>query len=222
MLIVCEECGKEYSDRASACPNCACPTPVKTQQKQDYSSNNCAKSYYNESDYVEYDDKEVDKSVEAAQVKLDVLSRTDEKIVEKLKKPCFYIALVWTIFCLIFCRTYYPYLLAIPFWVLWFMTKVKELSNKDKRRRLEMAISGKKVTNICPYCSSDKITFDKVVTGSKTYGGKTTISKNINPLRPFTYANVNHGNTTTVDTYGTLYQCMNCGKTFKFPQKIWL
>lgn len=25
-LIICPECGKEYSDRASACPNCACPT----------------------------------------------------------------------------------------------------------------------------------------------------------------------------------------------------
>ena len=26
-LIICTECGKEYSDRASACPNCACPSP---------------------------------------------------------------------------------------------------------------------------------------------------------------------------------------------------
>lgn len=26
-LIICPECGKEYSDHANACPNCACPTP---------------------------------------------------------------------------------------------------------------------------------------------------------------------------------------------------
>ena len=26
-LIICPECGKEYSDRAGACPNCACPAP---------------------------------------------------------------------------------------------------------------------------------------------------------------------------------------------------
>lgn len=26
-LIICPECGKEYSDRAKACPNCACPAP---------------------------------------------------------------------------------------------------------------------------------------------------------------------------------------------------
>lgn len=25
-LITCNECGKEYSDKASACPNCGCPT----------------------------------------------------------------------------------------------------------------------------------------------------------------------------------------------------
>lgn len=26
-LIICSECGKEYSNRATACPNCACPNP---------------------------------------------------------------------------------------------------------------------------------------------------------------------------------------------------
>ena len=25
-LIKCTECGKEFSDKASACPNCGCPT----------------------------------------------------------------------------------------------------------------------------------------------------------------------------------------------------
>lgn len=25
-LIICTECGKEYSDRARTCPNCGCPT----------------------------------------------------------------------------------------------------------------------------------------------------------------------------------------------------
>ena len=24
-LIICSECGKEFSDKASACPNCGCP-----------------------------------------------------------------------------------------------------------------------------------------------------------------------------------------------------
>ena len=25
-LIICTECGKEFSDKAPACPNCGCPT----------------------------------------------------------------------------------------------------------------------------------------------------------------------------------------------------
>lgn len=32
-LIICSECGKEYSDRATACPNCACPSPLADNSK---------------------------------------------------------------------------------------------------------------------------------------------------------------------------------------------
>lgn len=34
-LIKCSECGKEFSDRANACPNCACPVEQKTQEPKD-------------------------------------------------------------------------------------------------------------------------------------------------------------------------------------------
>lgn len=33
-LIKCPECGKEFSDRASACPNCSCPTKDILQDLQ--------------------------------------------------------------------------------------------------------------------------------------------------------------------------------------------
>ena len=33
-LIKCPECGKEYSEYASACPNCACPTEIAKKQGQ--------------------------------------------------------------------------------------------------------------------------------------------------------------------------------------------
>ena len=45
-LIKCEDCGKEFSDKASACPNCGCPTMesknniVKKQLKSKVKSNN--------------------------------------------------------------------------------------------------------------------------------------------------------------------------------------
>lgn len=32
-LIICEECGKEYSDRAVSCPNCGCPNRLQTSQQ---------------------------------------------------------------------------------------------------------------------------------------------------------------------------------------------
>jgi len=31
-LTKCNECGKEFSDKAPACPNCACPTIIKTDK----------------------------------------------------------------------------------------------------------------------------------------------------------------------------------------------
>lgn len=37
-LIICEECGKEYSDKAGACPNCGCPTPVKVDTSKNVRS----------------------------------------------------------------------------------------------------------------------------------------------------------------------------------------
>lgn len=33
-LIKCSECGKEYSDKASKCPNCACPTKYSINNKK--------------------------------------------------------------------------------------------------------------------------------------------------------------------------------------------
>lgn len=32
-LIKCEECGKEFSDKANACPNCACPVKIEPKVK---------------------------------------------------------------------------------------------------------------------------------------------------------------------------------------------
>ena len=35
-LIKCSECGKQYSDKASACPNCACPNEIKQKVVKEY------------------------------------------------------------------------------------------------------------------------------------------------------------------------------------------
>lgn len=38
-LITCIECGKEFSDKASACPNCACPTEVVLKEIKEIGGN---------------------------------------------------------------------------------------------------------------------------------------------------------------------------------------
>ena len=37
-LIKCIECGKEFSDRANSCPNCACPVEIKNKNEIDKKS----------------------------------------------------------------------------------------------------------------------------------------------------------------------------------------
>lgn len=31
-LIKCKDCGHDMSDRASACPNCGCPSPISSER----------------------------------------------------------------------------------------------------------------------------------------------------------------------------------------------
>ncbi|MDF5276966.1 zinc ribbon domain-containing protein [Vibrio parahaemolyticus] len=50
-LITCTECGKEYSDKASACINCGCPTevnvsPPQQESKQTEEESNLASNSY--------------------------------------------------------------------------------------------------------------------------------------------------------------------------------
>ena len=35
-LILCSECGREFSDKAEACPNCGCPTDIIIQENKKY------------------------------------------------------------------------------------------------------------------------------------------------------------------------------------------
>ena len=39
-LIKCSECGKEFSDQASSCPNCACPVSKNEVEEKEYESPN--------------------------------------------------------------------------------------------------------------------------------------------------------------------------------------
>lgn len=39
-LIKCNECGKEFSDQAKSCPNCACPVNSDLKEEKEYESPN--------------------------------------------------------------------------------------------------------------------------------------------------------------------------------------
>lgn len=47
-LIKCAECGKEFSDKASACPNCACPVEEAYEQEEKKKTNKQNVKSYNE------------------------------------------------------------------------------------------------------------------------------------------------------------------------------
>lgn len=51
-MIICKECGKEFSDKAPACPNCGCPI-VYNQSFQEQQLNNQQNSYQ-ENGYQQY------------------------------------------------------------------------------------------------------------------------------------------------------------------------
>lgn len=38
-LIKCEDCGKEFSDKASACPNCGCPNEKNNKSELLFKTN---------------------------------------------------------------------------------------------------------------------------------------------------------------------------------------
>ena len=88
----------------------------------------------------------------------------------------------------------------------------------DKIRILETKLDRINKIKICPYCKSPNLEMNMVQAGNTISKGKTTISENINPLRPFTHVNVKHGNVNTYTRYTNMFHCLSCGKVFHNPQ----
>ena len=59
-----------------------------------------------------------------------------------------------------------------------------------------------------------------VESGEVTVQGKTTISDNINPLRPFTHTNIRYSPIATNIHYKNKCHCLNCGFVFDKPEKF--
>lgn len=88
----------------------------------------------------------------------------------------------------------------------------------NKRTQLKRILDDKERVHICPNCKSTDIK-QRFVKDSSTRGAtRTRVSKNINPLRPFTYKNYDHEPSTTQNNYKTTYYCQSCGAVFDTPQ----
>lgn len=95
------------------------------------------------------------------------------------------------------------------------------ISTKDKSNNLQRIANSDRLICLCPSCKSSNIQMNLVQTGTTSVHGKTLVSQNINPLRPFTHTNVRQGNTYTAASYSNKCICLNCGYVFDKPEKFY-
>ena len=202
-LIICSECGKEYSDKASACPNCGCPTNAISEKN--------------------YDFIEKDMAANKEMMRMQELQSEYDKI-HKIPMPVYsllqLVGLILVIVSIIELASGNAgrFVLLIVIGLVMYVPSTKAYM---RSKELEKLIAGQKPEQLCPFCKSTNIVSERLASGSFQFQGKTTIGKNINPLRPFTHTDVRHGNIYNENIYRTEYVCNSCGKRFTKPQTIW-
>ena len=95
------------------------------------------------------------------------------------------------------------------------------INAKDKKENLKRIANSDKLICLCPSCKSSNIQMNLVQTGSTSVHGKSFVSQNINPLKPFTHTNIRQGNTYTAAAYSNKCICLNCGYVFDKPEKFY-
>lgn len=92
------------------------------------------------------------------------------------------------------------------------------LNAKATKARMETILDDKKRKAICPYCKSPNIKQRFVKETTTREKSRTRVSKNINPLHPFSYRNYDTKPVNTTHNYKTTYYCQTCGSVFDNPQ----
>ena len=201
-LIVCPECGKEYSDKASACPNCGCPTNAVSVGKYDI---------------------EKDIAINREMMRIQELKSEYDKI---RRIPMFVYSLLQLAGIILAVVSIIEFASGelgrfILFIVIGFAMYALSTKAYERSKELEKLISGQKPEQLCPFCKSTNLSSERLNAGSFQMQGKTTVGHNINPFRPFTHTDIRHGNTYSENIYRTEYVCNNCGKRFTNPQTKW-
>lgn len=200
-LIVCPECGKEYSDKANACPNCGCPTNAVSVPKYDI---------------------EADVAMNQEMMRLEELKLEYDKIHRIPMTVYSLLQLAGMILVIVSVVAFFSGELSF-IWMLivGLLLYVPTTKAYYRSKELEKLIDGQMQVQLCPFCKSSDLRSERLAAGSFQYQGKTTIGKNINPLRPFTHTNIRHGNIYNDNIYRTEYVCNCCGKRFTNPQTVW-
>lgn len=174
-LITCTECGKEFSDKAAACPNCGCPTEcVLHEMNQTQKADEVIKCPYCGSESIDDDGYCNDCGLKVLNKKTES-NQTESNFYMECPK----------------CGTYNPPGTIHCACCKYRFTQKEIEANQVKEEFNGMyrySLFGKKIEVRCPRCKSEDCSpyqEQKIIPG-KT---KTRYTLNLNPLKPFTVLN---------------------------------
>ena len=241
-LIICPECGKNFSDKAPACPNCGYPTNLINSDNSeenniiedtikedtpttDSVTSNVIQGEYSTSQTNSQPNTSKSKTKSKKEVTIDpnnIQQVSAKKELDDLKRKgvgfyifacAFFIALAILLF-----RSMFTVLFCLVICSICISATVKRLK---RIKELQKIVEGHNRILICPYCKSTDISSNLVQTGATTGPQKSRVSVNINPLHPFTHTNIKTSSTNSYLDYGSKFQCNSCGKVFDTPEEYW-
>ena len=209
-LIKCPECGKEYSDKANACPNCACPIEEALASYE-------PKSYKDK-----FDNQQAKNSHGPIEEIIRKKAASTEK--KELKQQNRYGNVISGWICIVLAIV--CFLTGIWFGGIFFglvgaYTLIAISNNKRRIRDLEKLEEGQRKIIICPFCKSTNVSSNLVQAGARQDPTKYRVAKNINPFHPFTHTNIHASGVNTRYSYDNVYQCNDCGKVFNRAEEMW-
>lgn len=212
-LIKCPECGKEFSDMASACPNCGCPTDKIVRRN--------IESNLNQNPQINRENQGLNR----IQTNTDMIRRkailTEKQQLIGRNSFGFRLAGIIAVIIGIVSLFLASVIGGLFFIGLGIYVYIRCKNDKQRIKDLEKMERGAKRILICPYCKSTDITVNMVQERTVQGKGKIYVSDNVNPLKPFTHTNIKSAPVVSTNMYGNKYQCQSCGRVFDKVDEIW-
>ena len=204
-LLTCPECGKEFSDKASACPNCGCPTEYALQVLEEKMAEP-TKCPFCGSESIDEDGYCNDCGYKIPKTKKKEIANEPISGPYTICPQCKHKNKIGVFTCE---NCGHKYLLSE-----YILYKAPQ-SDADKNfHGVYRYFMGQKSEVYCPRCGSEDCSIqreEKVIPG-KT---KTSYTANLNPFKPFTFANKKEKIVRKERTISNnVFVCNKCGKTF--------